>query len=176
MKRLKLLLLYALAAFVFIILFLPKAALYYKAETLLEPLKVSITDETVKDRGFGLVVKNGMLYYEDLHVADLSRVTVTPWIVFNRISVAPFTFSSEMQSFVPQDVSSLALQYSLLDPLHILIDGSGDFGVLSGRIGLADSTITINLTPSAALNATQPFWLKQLRRMEGGTYRYETTY
>ena len=176
MKRMKMPLIYTLAFFVFVIVFLPKAALYYKAETLLEPFKVSVASETVKDRGFDLVLENGVLYYEDLHVADLSKITLTPWILYNRISVAPFVFSPEMESFIPKDVSSLAVQYSLLDPLHVIIDGSGAFGTLSGTVGLTDRKITIDLAPSAELNAKKPFWLKQLRRVEGGAYRYETTY
>ncbi|WP_345985136.1 hypothetical protein WCX49_10995 [Sulfurimonas sp. HSL-1656] len=176
MKRMKMGLLYSAAFVLFLLVFLPKTALYHEAELQMKPFGLAVAAETPVDRGVDFVLKGGDLYFEDLHVARLERITVTPWLFYNSVRVAPFTLSSDMESFAPRSVDGMRVTYSVLDPLHVTLEGSGAFGSVTGQVALLERKITLELTPSAALRAKRPFWLKQLRSIEGGAYRYETTY
>ncbi|MHC3995159.1 hypothetical protein ACXWTF_10050 [Thiomicrolovo sp. ZZH C-3] len=176
MSRLKMPLLYTAAFVLFLLVFLPKTALYHAAEQQLKPLGLAVAAETPVDRGFDFVLEGGSLYFEDLHVADLERLTVTPWLLYNSVRIAPFAFSPDMEGFTPAGVDGINITYSVLDPLHIRLEGSGEFGSVTGQVALTERKVTVDLTPSAALRAKRPFWLKQLRSIEGGAYRYETTY
>ena len=159
-----------------IIFFAPKTQLYYKAESFLAEKSVILSEETVKDRGFIFSIKGGRLYYDDLEVAQLNEITVLPLVFFNRLSVAPFAFSKEMKGFIPAMVTSMYLQYSIADPLHIVCKAEGDFGVLDGSIAFMDRNISIDLIPSEKLLQSRPPWLRQLKKEEGGVYRYESAY
>lgn len=176
MKRLAKALFYTVLFFALVLFFLPKAALYYQAETLLKAQKIILSGERADDTGIQLVLEGGSLYYEDLKVADLERITLTPGILYNRLSVAPFAFSSQMAAFVPANVAGLSLRYTVLDPLHVTFEGSGDFGEASGAVDLIGRTVHLDLRPSAQLLAKKPFWLKQMKKTEGGDYRYESAY
>jgi len=176
MRRLGMALFYTGAFMIFLMVFLPKTALYHELETLMKPFGVAIAGETPVDRGFDFVLKGGSLYYQDLHVADLGKITITPWLFYDSLEVAPFVFGPDMEGFTPPRVNGFGIRYSVFDPLHIRLKGDGEFGSVTGEIALAAHKISLELTPSAALLAKKPFWLKQLKSVKGGAYRYDTTY
>jgi hypothetical protein len=169
----------ALFIFVFIalvIFFSPKTQLYYKAEEILADKHIILSEETVNDNGFVFSIEGGRLYYDDLEVAQLNEVTFLPLIFFNRISVAPFTFSREVRNFIQGMVTQMYLQYSLIDPLHIIYKAEGDFGTITGSVAFLDRNISIDLTPSDKLLQSKQPWLRKLKKEEGGVYHYESTY
>jgi len=159
-----------------VVFFFPKTQLYYKAEEVLAENNIILSEEIAKDAGFTFSIEGGRLYYDDLEVAQLNEIVLLPFVFFNRISVAPFTFSKEMQSLVPGMVTQMYVQYSIIDPLHITYKAEGDFGALTGRAAFLDRNISIDLIPSDKLLQSRPPWLRQLKKEEGGVYHYESTY
>lgn len=176
MRRLGKLLIWTLVFVMLVLFFLPKKALYFEGERLLEPQHVTLSGERAEDTGFGLRLSGGSLYYEDLEVAELETVTVTPWLLYNRLSVAPLRLSPAMKSFLPGTIDGADVIYSVFDPLHVRLEASGGFGTLSGTIGLSDRQIRFDLLPSKQLQQMKPFWLKQFKKTKEGGYRYESTY
>lgn len=176
MRTLGKLIIWPVVFLMLVLFFLPKKSLYFEGEKLLKPQHVILSGERAEDTGFGLTVLGGTLYYEDLEVAELESVTVSPWLLFNRISVAPFRLSPAMKSFLPGTVDDVTVSYTVLDPLHISVRATGGFGALSGTVGLTDRRIRFDLTASKQLRAMDPFWLKQFTQTKEGGYRYESTY
>ena len=176
MRALGKLLAWALVFLLLVLFFLPKKPLYFEGEKLLKPQHVILSNERVSDTGFGLRISGGTLFYEDLQVAELSELNITPWLVYNRIGIAPFRLAPAMKSFLPETIDGAEVIYSVFDPLHIRVEASGDFGTLSGTIGLRDRQMRFDLTPSKQLRQLQPFWLKQFKKTQEGGYRYESTY
>ncbi len=176
MKRLGKLLVGIVVFLLLFLIFLPKKALWYEAEHLLKPQEVVLSGEQVRDTGLGLTLEGGTLYYGDLGIARLERITVTPWLFYNRIEVSAFRLTPGMKSFLPVAIDGATLSYSVLDPMHIVLNASGEFGTLSGTVGLGDRKIDMLLTPSQKLRGLHPFWLKEFKSEKGGLYRYESTY
>ncbi len=176
MKRLGKFLLYLTVFLVLVLFFAPKRQLYYFGESKLAPYGVVLSGEYVDDGGLSLSLKDGTLYYQDLEVAKLPEVTVLPLLVFNAVTVAPFSFSEQMQGFVPGTVDGIRVRQSLLDPLHVLVDASGDFGTLEGNIDLGARRVSLLLTPSKRLLESKSFWLKELKKQQSGGYLYESAF
>jgi len=175
-RFLKKTLLFLLAFIALVIFFSPKVQLYYKAEAILADNNVILSEETAKDRGFIFSIEGGRLYYDDLEVAQLNEITLLPLVFFNRLSVAPFAFSKEMQGFVPGMVTKMYIQYSIIDPVHIVCEAEGDFGTFRGSVAFLDKNISMGLVPSEKLLQSRPPWLRQLKKDKGGVYRYESAY
>jgi len=173
LKKFSLFIIALLALFIF---FLPKTQLYYQAEQLLAEEKIMLSSEMSHDYGFLFNLTGGTLFYDDLEVAKLEKITLTPLIFFNRINVEPFTFSQEMQNFIPGIITQMRVQYSIIDPLHILLSVEGDFGSLNGSIAFLDQQIKAVLIPSKTLLKQRPIWLKEFKKQEGGVYHYESAY
>ncbi len=176
MKYLKKTVLFLFVLFALVIFFLPKVQLYYAAENLLAQKKITLSKEIANDRGFVFSIEGGTLYFEDLEVAQLDGISVMPLLIFNRISFAPFSFSQEMQSFIPGTIEQMNIQYTIIDPLHVIINIEGDFGTLNGSITFLDQHILADMVPSDMLLKKKPVWLKQFKKQEGGVYRYESNY
>ncbi len=176
MKRLKKALLYFLIAVGMVLFFLPKVQLYYALETLLKPYNIYISGEEVHDYGLTMVVKNGTIAYDDLNVATFDAIALTPLLVYNAVTVDPVLLAEDMEQFVPRSIDEIRIVHSLIDPLHVNISASGEFGTLEGAIALLDHNVSLLLQPSKALLDRKPFWLGRLKKDSEGGYRYETAY
>jgi hypothetical protein len=170
----------SLAYFIFVVVamlfFLPKINLYYLGESFVEKYKIVMSQEKLTDQGLTLKIDEGKLYYDDLMVAHIDHISIKPLIVFNAISVSPFTFSKDMEQFLPLGIESFNITHTVFSPLHVSIESSGDFGYLSGDIALYDRSISLVLTPSKLLVEKNPFWLKRMKKTTEGDYRYESNY
>jgi hypothetical protein len=156
--------------------FLPKINLYYQAEAFLKTYKVIVSQEKVTDQGLGLRISDAKLYYDDLLVAKIEEIKIRTLIFYNSVSIAPFSLSKDMEQFLPLGIENLNITHSVLSPLHVKIEGEGDFGVLDGDISVYDKNISLVLTPSTLLEKKKPFWLKRMKKTAEGEYRYESAY
>lgn len=160
----------------FIIFFLPKVNLYYKLETMLQEYKITLSQEYVEDSGVALHVKDALLYYDDLAVAQIHTIALRPLLLYNSLDIASFVLHEDMAQFLPTQIDGISAHYSIIDPLHVNISSEGQFGTLEGSIGLFDRNISLHLIPSALLEKQNPFWLRRLKKDSEGGYRYESAY
>lgn len=176
MKRLGKIVIYFFVTIGLLLFFLPKVNLYYQGEAILEKYKVVLSQEQLSDQGFGLKISDGILYYDDLIVAKIEEIEIRSLLVYNSLDIAPFSLSKDMEQFIPVAMNSLNITHSVFNPLHVKIEGEGDFGLLEGDISLYDRKISLLLTPSATFTKMRPFWLKRMKKTTEGDYRYESTY
>jgi len=174
-KKIAAFLLYLLIAIFFVLFFLPKVNLYYKAEELLHSKSVVIAQEGIHDKGISFSITDAKLYYGDLYVAEFSEISITTLLLYNALSVDAFTLSKEMKQFLPREVEGVEVSYSIFDPLHVNILSSGEFGDVEGSIDLSERRISLHLLASPMLKKQKPFWLRRLKKVEG-EYIYESSY
>ncbi len=176
MKRLGIILVYFIIILGFILFFLPKINLYYQAETLLEKYKVTISQETLSDKGFIFTIEKGLVYFDDLVVAKIDKVSASSFLVYNSVRFSPFSLSKDMEQFLPIGIQNFNVTHSVINPVHVIIQGAGDFGSFKGDIALLDRNISLVLSPSKLLIKQRPFWLKRMKKTAEGDYRYESAY
>ena len=175
MKKLLALLVYLLISVLFILFFLPKVNLYYKAEELLHTKSIVIAQERIEDSGFSFSLYDGKLYYGDLYVANFSAIHLRPFILYNALSVEAFTLSEDMQQFLPLEIEGITISYTPFNPLHVNLFAKGEFGELTGDVSLKEQKVNIDINASKMLRKQQPFWLRKLKKVEG-KYHYELKY
>jgi len=135
-----------------VILFLPKENLYYLAEGQLFKLdggKVSIvlSNESLKDNGFVLKVQNADVSYGGINVAHVEELNVMPFIAYNEVNIKHISVPKNFQSFVPAEVESATLKFSLFYPVKVWIHLEGEFGKIDGSYNIYSKTIHLNLEP-----------------------------
>ena len=167
---------YLLLVLLLVIFFSPKTNLFYKAEEILQSYKVTVSAEKLTDSGFNFKINDGIIYFDDLVVAKIEEISITPLLVYNNIKVLPFTLSKDMKQFIPLKIETLYIKHTILNPLHVSIKSSGDFGSLSGDIAIMDRNVSLILTPSKLLLKKKPFWLRKMKKDSQGGYRYESAY
>ena len=167
---------YFIITLVLILFFLPKINLYYLSEAFIEKYKVTISGEKLVDKGLSFKIKEGTIYFDDLVVAKIDEISILPLLVYNSIQVSPFSFSKDMEQFLPLAIENINITQSIVNPVHVKIESSGDFGSLVGDIALYDRNISLVLMPSKLLIKQKPFWMKRLKKDSQGGYRYESAY
>lgn len=167
---------YILLVILLALFFAPKRQLFYAAEHAIEPYGVVLSGEYIDDRGFALALQSGTLYYEDLKIATLGDVTLTPLLVYNSVAIAPFSLSEAMQQFLPGTIEYVRAYQSVVSPAKVNLSAAGDFGSLNGVVDLYKKTVTLHLDPSSILLEQQPLWLSKLKKQPSGEYLYEDTY
>ncbi len=158
------------------IFFAPKINLYYQAEEILDNYKITVSAEKLTDNGYNFKINDGIIYYDDLVVAKIDEIAITPLLVYNKVDVKPFSFSDDMKQFIPLKIDNLNITHTVIDPLHVSIKSSGEFGSLDGIISILDKNISLILQPSKLLLDKKPFWLRKMKKDSQGGYHYESTY
>lgn len=167
-------LLYPLYILLIVIVLIPKERLYFTLESLLATDNIFISNETFVNRFVYLNIENSTLMLDNLSLATIEEITLSPWVIHNRLTVSSITFSPLYRTFFPGKIDTLSLTYSLYDPLFLRISGEGDFGRCSGNIDLIDQRIRIVFEALPQLRR-YPLLLAKLHKTEEGLV-YESAF
>jgi hypothetical protein len=158
-----------------VVVFLPKASLYFLAERHLKPLGVVISGERVQDLGLGLRLKGGRLDYNDMHIADLNQSTLWLSFGYNRFELAPFELGSDLASLLPDRIERVRITHTLLMPHRIFLDAKGGFGQARGEVNLLDRNLSITLEAPGEIQRQYRQFFNQMRNTEEG-FVYELAF
>jgi len=157
-----------------IIIFLPKANIYYSAEEALASAHLYLSGESVNDRFLYLDVRDASLLLDSMPIGTIEHIRVIPLIFFNRATITSLNFSGEFASLFPEGIEYLTFTYSLLHPLSIVIEGKGGFGPVHGEIDLKNERLEVIFEPSQIMRA-YPLLLAKLHKSDKGLV-YETSF
>jgi hypothetical protein len=106
-----------------------------------------MNDESFNNRFFYLDIESPTLMIDNLEIATIDKIRVSPWIFFNRLTISSISFSPLYHQFFPGSINEITLTYSLWHPLSVQIYGEGDFGNCNGALDLMDQKIRVVFSP-----------------------------
>ncbi|HEX5709756.1 MAG TPA: hypothetical protein VFX68_00305 [Sulfuricurvum sp.] len=166
MKRLA----YALYVFILVVVLIPKEKLYFTFEQVLSQKNIFISDESFENRLLYLNIQTPTLMIDNLKIASIDNIRVSPWIFFNRITISSVSFSPLYRPFFPGTVDEITLTYSLWHPLSVQIYSEGDFGHCSGSFDLVDQKMRVVFSPLPQLRRYALLVSKLHHEKEGLVY------
>jgi len=155
-----------------LVYFLPKSNLYYFAEQELQKQKVVISDETTVEQFFSLELQNAILSYASVDVATISEADIQLFVFYNTLTLHDVNLSSMASAFVPLQVDTLEMKYSILNPLTIYMHSKGAFGEADAMLHIKDRNITILLKPSVLMQKQYGNSMRKLKKNNHGEYEY----
>lgn len=158
---------YLLYILIVVVVLIPKEKLYYTAESALEPYGITINGEKATDHWFWFDAEEGEVMVDDLKMGTIERVRLIPALLYNRLSVTNITLSPQYRSFVPSHIDSIALTYSILHPLSVQIESTGDFGTCRGSVDLVEQKIRVVFDATPQLRR-YPLLVYKLQQDEEG--------
>ena len=148
MKWLRNFVLYLLLFVAALILFAPKANLYFLLEEKLQPYGVVVDGETPKDRGFWFEIRDADLYVKEIESANAERVSVALFGLYNRVVIEKVTLSPALAKLFPEGVGHIEIIYAVWDPMHLHIAAEGDFGTADALVSIPERSIGADVVPS----------------------------
>ena len=161
--------------FLFILLlwlFAPKEELYYLAEKSLKQSDIVISNETIEDRWFGLRISDADIYVKGINVAKVANLQLNLFFFYNTLTIEGIDMDASLHNVAPKAVDELKATYSVIDPLHVQLDGVGSFGTVSGNAILLENKVRLNFPIAKDIRAFKKF----LKKDKQGEWYYETNY
>ncbi len=175
-KKLLMFFAYILFFILALMYFTPKVSLYYMLEKELKNYEVVLSDESLNDSGFALHVESMDVYVKGIDSANVKSVVLKVFGLYNSLSVENITLSSVAISFIPLNIDQAAISYSIFDPLHVKINGSGGFGDATGSLHILDRALNIKVIPSSNMLKKYRNSMRKLTKNEDGSYSYVKTF
>ena len=150
----------------------PKQELYYLLEKELKKNDIIISNETIKDRWYGLQLLNADVYVKGAKMAEVSELELNIFFLYNTLTVKNIHVNRAMQNVAPKSIEEISVQYSIANPVNIELNGEGSFGVLEGNVALVERHLLIKFPVAKEIKPFKKF----LKKDEKGAWKYETTY
>lgn len=173
MKKLRNFILYALIFLGAFMFFTPKVQLYFALEKVLKPYQVILANEVVHDKGMSLQVHSMDLYVQGIESAHIESIDISLFGLYNKVDISNITLAKTFIKMVPTDINSADITYSVLNPLQIMINAEGDFGLATGYVNLVERVVHIDLEASKLLKTRYRRSLKQFKKSQTGGLVYE---
>jgi hypothetical protein len=154
-----------------IVAFAPKRELYYKLENYLLKKDIVIDNEQIEEGLFTLKIRHPDIYVKGIKAVEAGEISFLSLVFYNRLQGRDMRVDRSLRNFLPGEISIASAKYSIIDPLHIVIDAKGAFGEAHGYISLKKRTLHMDFSDVKSLGALR----SMLRKGEKGWY-YESSF
>jgi len=121
------------------IIFMPKENLFFTLQKELSKQNIYI-DTKIKNNLFTLNLKNSHIFVNGINIANIKQTSVLALLLFNKIDIHNININ-----FNNLKIKTLYIQYSILNPLKIDINGISNFANIKGDIDLKTNTLKVYL-------------------------------
>ncbi len=128
-----------------VLLLAPKTELYYLLEKRLAAQDIVISGERIQTTPIGLKLEHPTFYVKGIPVATARSVSLWSLLFYSRMEVDGLVFDPSLRNFVPPSVQTLALAYTVMDPLHVRGDLADPKMTGSGTVDLKDRALSLKL-------------------------------
>ena len=156
-----------------IIYFFPKVSGYYLLEKEMAKYKVVFSKEKAVDNGFSLDIKHANLSYQAIESASIKNINVKIFGLYNAIDVESVRLLDVASSFVPLKINNIHLSYTVINPLNIVGNAQGEFGVLHLTLHVVQRKLQVVLKPSKLMLSRYANTLRYMHKNSNGEYVYE---
>jgi len=158
-------------AWVALIVFMPKEEFYFALEKVLAKQGIEINESQISEGLFSLKLHDLTVYAKGIKMATIQDVECFTLLFYTHVTISGVTVDKALKSMLPTKIEKLQFTHSVLDPLHVQIEGEGSFGTAMGTVGLTERKVHIDFEKSAKLGTFR----SHLKHGKEGWY-YESTY
>ena len=148
------------AVWLALVLFMPKAELYYAAEKMLAKYDIKLNEKHIDEGLFSLTVKDVTVYVKGIALASIDELDFFTLLFYTKVDIKNLLVDEALQSKVPANITKATLSHTILSPLIVSVDANGSFGVAEGKISLLDKKVHINFSDIKDISMMKSFLKK----------------
>lgn len=157
--------------------FMPKENFYYLLEQELYKQGVVLSGETLrKSLLLHLNAEALEVSFKGIESAQIADAKLMLLGLYNSVVLRDVKLSSLVESYLPADVATIRVHYSVINPLELTFEAEGDFGSMEGSFAFLDKNLTLTLLPSTLMQMQYLKSLKMFKKAEDGGYSYAKTF
>jgi hypothetical protein len=117
---------------IFTVILIPKEFIYFKIEHILKKENI-IINENISSKLNGLILKNGVVYVDNMDLAKFYKANLNIFLVYNNLKIDNLFVNKTM-------IKTMNISYSLLYPTKLFINSDK----LKGEIDLMKRKLIVN--------------------------------
>lgn len=154
----------------------PKENMYYFLEKELKPYGVVVSKENIEDRAYYLNINNLNVSYKEIESMLIDNSDFYIFVLYNQVSLTNIKIEKALSVFIPVNIESVNLYYSIFNPLNVIASAKGEFGELDASFNITENRLHLDLFPSKLMLKSYKNTLRKLKKTENGEYTYDKSF
>jgi hypothetical protein len=169
----------ALSFLLFLIVFSPKNQLLYKTQNTLSESNITLSVRSTTDYGIISKAKEVVFGFASDDILEAPSASVFVGLLYTCASFDEIKISPKMKTVLPLTIDKMTLSHTIFMPNTVMIDSSGNFGKIKGKIDLKGKKIVLELVSSpdfvkSPAFTQSPLFSKFTKNEDG--YKYESNF
>jgi hypothetical protein len=143
-----------------ILLFMPKAELYYTIEKSLAKQDIKLNEKSIEEGPFSLTLKDVTVYVKGIALAKIEELDFFTLLFYSSLELSNLKVDEALQTKVPATTKEASFTHSILSPLSISIDANGSFGAIDGKVNIINKDLRIDFVEVGDIGMIQPHLTK----------------
>jgi len=146
-----------------ILLFMPKAELYYTIEKSLAKQDIKLNEKSIEEGVFSLTLKDVTVYVKGIALANIEELDFFTMLFYSSLDVSNLKVDEALQAKVPAITKELTFTHSILSPFTVSVDANGSFGAVEGTINIANKDLRMDFVEVGNIGMIQSHLTKDER-------------
>lgn len=159
-----------------LMIFIPKESVYYFAEKQMKAFDVVVSNEKLTENIFSLHIKNLEISAKGVDSAVIQEADIKLLLMYNSLNFEKIQLSSVVEAYAPSNIEHIELQYTLVNPLNVIVNAKGDFGEAHASFNLLKRAANVVLKPSKRMLSNYRRTLHFFKKSQNGEYVYAKTF
>jgi len=149
-----------LAIWFSVLLFMPKAELYYTLEKALAKKDIKLNEKSIDEGLFSLTVKDVTVYVKGIALANIDELDFFTILFYSSLDLENLQVDEALHTKVPAITKEAHFTSSALSPLSLSVDANGSFGAIAGSIDIMDKEVRIDFVEVGDISMIQAYLTK----------------
>lgn len=143
-----------------ILLFMPKAELYYTIEEELAKQDIKLNEKSIEEGLFSLTIKDVTVYVKGVALANIEELDFFTILFYSSLEVNNLKVDEALHTKVPAITKKTSFTHNILTLLSVSIDANGSFGVLDGEINMVNKDMHIDFVDVGDISMIKSLLMK----------------
>jgi hypothetical protein len=149
-----------LAIWFSVLLFMPKAELYYTLEKTLAEQDIKLNEKSIDEGLFSLTLKDVTVYVKGIALANIEELDFFTILFYSSLDVVNLQVDEALHAKVPAITKEASFTHSIISPLSLSVDANGSFGTIEGEIGMMNKEVRIDFVEVGDISMIQSYLIK----------------
>ena len=143
-----------------ILLFMPKAELYYTIEKSLAKQDIKLNEKSIEEGLFSLTLKDVTVYVKGIALANIEELDFFTLLFYSSLEVNNLKVDEALHAKVPAATKEASFTHSVLTPFSVSIDANGSFGAIEGKVNIVNKDVRIDFVEVGDISMIQSLLTK----------------
>jgi len=164
------------ASWLALLLFMPKAELYYSLEKILAKKDIKLNEKSIEEGLFSLNIKEITVYVKGIPLANIEKLNFFTLFFYSSLTIENLISDETLHTKIPALVKEAHVNHQFFSPMSLSLDANGSFGEIVGDVDLLKRTLYIDFVDTKDIGMIQPSLTKGIKTNGEEGWIYEKSF